>query len=104
MNQGDFAGSFSILRDTGLLFNVLSPVFDAAPGQLQEDIPFGIRVGFGGPGRYPDGTATIADVASFHQEGNENLPQRKIVVPPDEPTQQRMAEIMQTKINELARA
>jgi hypothetical protein len=30
------------------------------PGQLQEDIPFGVRVGFGGPGKYPKGRACRA--------------------------------------------
>jgi len=95
-------GTFSILRDTGILFNVVAPTFIGAPGQLQEDIPFGVRVGFGGPGRHPDGTATIADIASFHQVGNPRLPQRKIIVPPDDPTQKVMAGAMDTALKTIA--
>jgi len=100
--QGAFQGSFSILRDVGLLYDVLAPTFSGAPGQLQEDIPFGVRVGFGGPARHPDGTATIADIASFHQIGGPHLPQRKIIVPPDEPTQKVMAGAMDTALKTIA--
>ena len=93
----------SILRDKGLLFNVTAPAFTGAPGQIQEDIPMGIRVGFGGPARYPDGTATIADIASFHQDGGPHLPQRTIVVPPDNPTYARMGTTMERALDLLAR-
>lgn len=99
--QASMAG-ISILRDKGLLFNVTAPEFTGAIGQLQEDIPFGVRVGFGGPGRHPDGTATIADIAGFHQEGGPRLPQRKIIVPPDEPAQGRMARVMDAALKTLA--
>lgn len=96
------SGTVSILRDTGLLFNAVNPAFSGKPGQLQEDIPFGVRVGFGGPGRHPDGTATIADIASFHQEGGPHLPQRKIVVPPDDSTTRKMADVMQRAMDKMA--
>jgi len=99
--QPTMAG-ISILRDKGLLFNVTAPDFTGAPGQLQEDIPFGMRVGFGGPARHPDGTATIADIAGFHQKGGPHLPIRKIIVPPDDPTQRKMASVMDTALQTLA--
>lgn len=77
-------GTFAILRDTGTLFNALSPAFSGKPGQLQEDIEFGVRVGYGGPMRYEKGKApaTIADIARFHQTGAGRLPIRKILVDP----------------------
>lgn len=89
---------FSILRDTGLLFKALMPEFTRRPGQWQLDIPFGLEVGYGGPGRYPDGKATVADVASFHQKGfrkgKRHLPKRETIVPPDAKTINRMAQDM----------
>lgn len=72
----------AILRNLGFLFQALSPSFTKKPGQLESTIPFGVRVGFGGPGAYPKGPATVADIASFHQEGGPHLPQRKIIVDP----------------------
>lgn len=96
-------GVFSILRDTGILFNVVALAFTGAPGQLQEDIPFGMRVGYGGPARHPDGTATIADIASFHQVGGPHLPAREIVVPPDDPTQQTMGQAMDAAFQRLSK-
>jgi len=93
----------SILRDKGLLFNAVAPQFEGAPGAIQQDIPFGVRVGYGGPGRHPDGTATIADIARFHQEGGPHLPVRKIIVPPGEAALRKMNEVMQAAIDGLAR-
>lgn len=78
-------GQVSILRDTNTLFMVLDPSFSGRPGQLQEFTDDGVRVGFGGPGRYPDGSASVADIARFHDEGGGRLPQRKLL---DEPTQE----------------
>lgn len=76
----------AILVDTGIMKNVLDPTFNSKPGALEERIPFGVRVGYGGPGRYPGGSATIADIASFHQEGKGRLPKREIIVDPDSKT------------------
>lgn len=77
----------SILRDTGLLFNALSPRLASAPGALQEDLSDGILVGYGGAHRHSTGgKATIADIASFHQKGGGRLPARPIIVSPDERT------------------
>ncbi len=90
--------SFSILRDTGTLFNALTPTFTAAPGQLQENIPFGIRVGYGGPAKHPSGAASIADLAAFHQTGAGRLPKREIIVAPDARTLAAMAGDMERGI------
>ncbi len=81
----------AILRDTNTLFAALDTEFTRAPGQLQENIPQGIRVGYGGPSRYPGGTATIADIASFHQEGKGRLPVRKMIVDPSQQVLNAMA-------------
>jgi hypothetical protein len=55
--------------------------FTGKPGAIQEGIPFGIKVGYGGPTRYKKGKsrATIADIAEFHHTGAGNLPVRKIM-------------------------
>lgn len=81
----------AILRNTGTLFAVLDPTFTNQPGQLEKNIPFGVTVGYGGPGRYPKGRATIADIASFHQEGGPHLPKRELIVTPDSRTLNAMA-------------
>lgn len=84
----------SILRDTGILFAALDPTFTSRPGQLEKGIPFGVTVGYGGPGRHPKGRATIADIASFHQEGGPHLPKRELIVVPDGKTLDAMANDM----------
>lgn len=91
----------AILRDTGTLFSALAPVFGGKPGQLQEDLPFGVRVGIGGPGGYKGGTATIADIAQFHQVGSGHLPVRKIIVEPDQDVVARMVDDMQRAVDKL---
>ncbi len=94
--------SFSILRDTGLLFGVLTPVFAGAPGAVEEMRTNGVLVGFGGPGAYPDGHATIADIASFHDAGGGRLPKREIVVEPDDATLGRMSGLLQSACRTIA--
>ena len=94
---------FAILRDTGTLFAALSPTFTGKPGALEEGIPFGIRVGYGGPSRHPDGKATIADIASFHQTGNGKLPVREIIVAPLPNVIEGMARDMQRALRQLAK-
>jgi hypothetical protein len=81
--QLDTGMGVSILRDTGVLFAALNPTFIDAPGQFQMDVDGGVMVGIGGPGAHPDGKATIADIAGFHQAGGGHLPQRTIIVQPD---------------------
>lgn len=94
---------FAILRDTGTLFAALTPAFARKPGQLQEDIPFGVRVGYGGPHKHPGNLASIADIAHFHQIGAGNLPVRKIIVPPDDQLKPNMAQDMQAALIKLAK-
>lgn len=97
-------GSRAILRDTGTLYNALSPVFTGKPGAIEERIPYGIKVGYGGPAHYTNkygGVATIADIASFHQTGSGYLPKREIIVKPDEHTLDLMAEDMNRAIMKM---
>lgn len=84
----------AILRDTGVMFNALSPEFRRRPGQLQKQLPSAILVGYGGPHRHPGGKATIADIASFHQTGEGRLPKREIIVDPDRETLDDMAKVV----------
>lgn len=91
----------AILRNLGLLFQVLSPTFAHKPGQLEEQISMGVRVGYGGPGSYPKGRATIADIASFHQMGGAHLPQRKIIVDPPQVLVGQMADDMTRALQKL---
>ena len=99
-------GTFAILRDTNTLFAALAPQFHGQPGALREDIPFGVRVGYGGPSRYqgPGGksVASIADIASFHQAGGGRLPKREIIVDPPSDTINQMAACMENAIRKLA--
>ena len=97
-------GQVSILYDTGLLYAALDPNFGPLPGQYQEILKNGLRVGFGGPGAYPEGGATIADIAGFHQEGGPKLPQRKILVDPPEETKKKMAEALDLALRDLTSA
>lgn len=96
-----------ILRDTGTLFAALQPNFVRAPGQLESRVSFGIRVGFGGPGKHSgkkkgSTKKTIADIAAYHQTGGGRLPQRKIIVDPDTKTMNKLA-IVFVKFLERAR-
>lgn len=91
----------AILIDTGTLFRALDPVFNRKPGQIQEDIPFGVRVGYGGPGQHPSGKLTVADIAEFHQKGGGHLPQRKIIVPPDANTTAAMRRDMERALKRM---
>ncbi len=95
---------FTILRDTSTMFGALDTLFSGQPGALEKKIPFGIRVGFGGPGRHKSGgKATIADIARFHQEGVGRLPQRLIIVDPDQRTVDGMAGDMLRAVETLRR-
>lgn len=78
-------GSTLILRDTDRLFRDLSPLRDNS-GALQIRRRSFRMTAFLGAGRsYPSGVTT-GEVASFHNEGDDRLPQRRIVVQPDSPT------------------
>jgi len=97
------ARSFSILRDNDLLFEALETPWTSKPGALQEDISFGIRVGYGGPARHPGGKASIADIAGFHDTGAGNLPRRQIIDVPDARTLVAMANDTERALGEMAR-
>lgn len=99
-----------ILIDTGILIGALSPRFERKPGQLQKNLSDGIRVGFGGPAKHPakpgeKSPPTISDIASWHQKGNRinNLPQRRIIVDPNEKTLRRMSSLMDIAIKRTAK-
>jgi hypothetical protein len=81
----------------------LTPEFKGVLGQFQEGIPFGVRVGYGGPARHPKAEMTVADLARFHQTGGGHLPARQIIVPPDDRTIQLMAGDMERAIGKLAK-
>jgi len=98
--------SVAILRDTGTLYNALSPEFTGKPGAIEEKIPYGVRIGYGGPGRYTNkygGVATIAGIASFHQVGAGYLPKREIIVLPDDHTLELMSEDMLRALDKMNR-
>ncbi len=82
------AGSAAILNDTGTMFAAMSR---GAPGNLHQHIPLGIRVGFG-PTGHPEGNATIADIAGFHNTGAGRNPKRVILGHPSPQTVRGMME------------
>ncbi len=84
----------TMLRDTGTLYAALSPRFKGSPGALEQMVSDGVLVGFGGEARHPTGRATIADIATFHDEGKGHLPQRQIIVDPDTKALDRMRGIV----------
>ena len=101
-------GKVAILRDTGTLFRALNPVL-GQPGQLEEyPGTFSVRLGIGGPVLHPGsgyglkGTATIADIASFHNFGM-GVPKRQIIVEPDEPLKAKMAGDAERNLNKEAK-
>jgi hypothetical protein len=64
------------------MYQALNPVL-GAPGSFEQYEFFSVKTGFGGPAAHPQDKATIADIASFHNEGAPpHLPQRKIIVLP----------------------
>lgn len=103
------AGGFAILRNTGTLFAALAPIYVGSPGALEEQIKYGIRVGYGGPQRHigkgaAKSSATIADIASFHQNGAmPRLPKREIIVDPSPALIQQMSDDMEKALKELAK-
>jgi len=78
-------GTVRILYDTGTLIGALDPKLNVESGGVQENIPFGITVGYGGSSKHEKFPNTIAGLAAIHQAGNEKLPARPIIVtPPDD--------------------
>lgn len=95
-----------ILRATDLMFESFAPELAKKPGRVTEEVPFGVRVGFGGGMSYPHkrGGPTMAQIARWHQRGAGNLPARKIIAPPDQATVDKMREVMQSAVAEVAGA
>jgi hypothetical protein len=90
-----------ILRDTGTLFRALNPTFTNRPGAIEKDIPFGVRIGFGGPDKHSGGKATIVGIAMAHQTGAGRLPVRKIIVAPPAHVIEQMRSVMQRALDRL---
>ena len=82
--------SSAILRNTGLMFAQFHPELQSFQ-HFRGSRPFSATMAFGGNAFYPDSGASVTDVMSFHQRGEGNLPVRKLIVPPDEPTKALMA-------------
>lgn len=93
----------SILRNTGRLFAALTPGFGSKPGQLNEDIPFGVKVGYGGPASHGDDKLSIADIASIHQHGLGAVPVREIIVNPTAQLQDQMADDMDRALGKISK-
>lgn len=72
------------------------------PGGIQEDLPFGVRVGYGGPHKHPEAPMSIADLAATHDQGLGRMPRRQIIVSPDHGTIVSMANDMDRALKKLA--
>ena len=94
-----------ILRATDEMFQAFAPAMSGKPSRVAEDIPLGVRVGFGGDMSYPHSTAHVqmSKLAMWHQTGAGNLPARKIIVPPDTETKKQMRDVMQEAMVKTAR-
>ena len=76
------AGTVSILRDTGTLFNALTI---NNPANIQRKRGPVFEFGIGGSMTHPNGKATVGRIASYHQNGGaipNRPPQRRILVSP----------------------
>lgn len=91
-NGNDEAAKQTILRDTGILFNALSPNLT---GSGFEEIKNNTQliIGFS-PAQHQGTKRSISEIASFHQYGTGNNPVREIIVPPDEKTLNKMTEVV----------
>lgn len=91
----------SILINTMTLLGALQV---GAPGNEFRRLPGAIKCGFGGNQKHPEGRASIADIGRFHDQGLGNLPQRQIIVEPDEQTKSGMREDAKRCGQELLRS
>lgn len=87
-----------ILRDTGTLLNALTI---GAPGNHFSLEKNGCTIGFGGSTSHPEGKASIADIARFHDEGTNKLPRRQILINPDQATVDGMGIDVKTAISRM---
>ncbi len=95
-------GSAQILRNNGHLISALDV---DGPGNLHDPVRGGVKVGIGGPARHPDSkTASIADIARFHDQGAGNNPERQIIVKPDVRTLKLMERVAAKTLEKIARA
>ena len=98
------SGKTTILWDKfGSMLKALTPLFSSQPGQLEKPLVGGIRVGFGGPGKHPNGVVTIADIASFHDAGTTTIPARQILEDIDAVTNSAMTGDMEAACEKLAK-
>lgn len=79
-------GKPELLKDTGTVFKGLTI---GAPGNLMEPIKGGVRFGITGRGRHPSGMR-VSELALIHDQGLGRVPQRKIIVKPDEATERQL--------------
>lgn len=94
----------AILKDKGILFNVLTPTIENAPGSVAVKSGLSVLVGYGGSAVHSgEGAVTIAGIAEAHQLGNKkrNLPARKIIVEPNEKTVKLMENASQRQLDKL---
>jgi hypothetical protein len=84
------------------MFKALSPQFLHKPGQLEKTVPYGVRVGYGGPGRHPKAKATVFDIARMHDQGLGNVPQRQIIVKPIRRVTRLMAQDMERALKRMS--
>lgn len=93
--------STAILIDTGVMLGGFDPVFSSKPGQVEETIPFGIRVGVGGSGSHPGGI-TLGELYRIHHFGEGVVPARTLIVRPDQSTINSMREDMRRALKEAS--
>jgi len=96
------SGAFnaSILIDTATLVGALSI---GAKGNVVKRTDMGIEFGIGGPGRHDSKSgATVGEIAAAHNAGSDKLPQRKIIVQPDDATMSTIKRIAGMRLREAA--
>lgn len=93
--------SVVVLKDTGLLFNALTP---GARGNLKRlKNNKAVRVGYSNATHESGGSVTFQQLAAFHDEGTGDLPKREIFVEPDEPTKERMRTALKHMVSNQVR-
>ena len=94
--------STAILIDTAAMLGGFDPEFTSKPGQVEETIPFGIRVGVGGKGNHPGGIS-MGELYRIHHFGEGVVPSRTLIVEPDEATIKAMRNDMQRALKEASK-
>lgn len=91
--KGSATGSnVAVLRDTGILLAALSPQLSPGGVEDRDSSSFTLRVGYGGDAPHPRADMAISSLAKIHHEGGKHLPQRQVVVSPDQATIRKLAE------------